>query len=71
MTKQLQKKILKHLENNVSILRVSVFNYTRDIEMTNLDSHKKYYSKLLSSSTNQLKKAEKYLSEFKKLYPIK
>lgn len=71
MTKQLQKAILKHLESEVSRLRVAVFNAELQSKDPSNERWKDWLIKQVKASANKLKQAEKNLAEFKKLYTVK
>ena len=60
MTKQLHKEILKHLEGEVSRLKVAAFN-------EHLEQWPSKNTKSLRSIYGKLKQAENNLAEFKKL----
>lgn len=67
MTKQLQKAILKHLEGDVSMLRVWAFNDGLAVDRCIDAEEKEFAIKNFNSVTLRLKQAEKNLAEFKKL----
>lgn len=68
MTKKLQKAILKHLESEVSSLRIAAFKAE---QISKKDEFKEWWVKEAILINRKLKQSEKNLTEFKRLYPSK